>query len=92
MPNASIDDVYAAFEFEGLYNGKIFQDIFLSVDYPASGNVWTSAAFKKYLQFVAIQFGLNGLFIELTPRQMIEGYNDPLIETLRGMPVYQGGD
>ena len=36
--------------------------------------------------------GLNGLFYYATPRQYIEGYTDPLIETLTEMPVYLGGD
>jgi len=32
------------------------------------------------------------MFTERTPRELIEGYNDPLIEALAEMPIYQGGD
>ena len=28
----------------------------------------------------------------LTPREVIEGYNDPLVESLSEVPVYLGGD
>ena len=48
--------------------------------------------FKKYLKYVTIQGGMFGIFTERTPRELIEGYTDPLIETLTQMPIYQGGD
>ena len=49
-------------------------------------------AFNSYLRFVTINFGLEGLIMKLTPREMIEGYNDPLVETLNKTPLYMGGD
>lgn len=55
-------------------------------------NIWTTPAFKNYLKFITVNIGLNGAFISATPREFIEGYNDPLIETLISMPVYEGGD
>ena len=35
--------------------------------------------FKKYLKYVTIQGGMFGIFTERTPRELIEGYTDPLI-------------
>jgi len=48
--------------------------------------------FKRYLKYVAFQAGLNGLFTCKTPRQIIEGYEDPLVKQLAGAEVYLGGD
>jgi hypothetical protein len=44
------------------------------------------------MQFVTINFGLNGLFIEKSPREFIEGYIDPLLTEIIATPVYEGGD
>jgi hypothetical protein len=35
---------------------------------------------------------LFGLFTEKTPKELIEGYTDPLVSALGAMPIYQGGD
>lgn len=32
------------------------------------------------------------MFTEKTPRQIIEGYTDPLVASLTQMPVFAGGD
>lgn len=37
-------------------------------------------SFDGYLRSVAINFGLSGVLTIRSPRDMIEGYNDPLIE------------
>jgi len=49
-------------------------------------------AFDKYLRFVTINFGLSGLISKHSPREMSEGYTDPLIAQLATMPIYEGGD
>ena len=46
----------------------------------------------KYMKHVAINFGLSSLITQRSPREMIEGYIDPLIETLNETPVFMGGD
>ena len=46
----------------------------------------------EYLRFVTINFGLSGLLTVRTPREMIEGYNDPLVEVISTTPIYMGGD
>ena len=55
-------------------------------------NIWTTESFKNYQKFLCINFGLNGALIDITPRQLIEGYDDPLLKLLNEMPVYEGGD
>ena len=45
-----------------------------------------------YLRFVTVNFGLNGLMTERTPREVIEGYEDPLLQRLHDLEVYKGGD
>ena len=89
---ATIFDTYQSFNASGLYNQKIYQDVFLDYANANWSNIWNSDTFLSYLRYVTINIGLNGLFIEITPRQLIEGYTDPLIQTLSEMPVYQGGD
>ena len=44
------------------------------------------------MNHVAINFGLSGLLTQRSPREMIEGYFDPFIETLNETPVWMGGD
>ena len=48
--------------------------------------------FDTYCRSVTVNFGLSGLLSVHTPREMIEGYNDPLVEQLATMPIYEGGD
>lgn len=48
--------------------------------------------FDDYLRSVTINFGLSGLLTVRSPREMIEGYTDPLIATLNETPIYMGGD
>ena len=44
------------------------------------------------MNHVAINFGLSGLITKRSPREIIEGYVDPLIETLNETPIWTGGD
>jgi len=41
---------------------------------------------------MTINFGLSGLITVRSPREMIEGYTDPLVATLNETPIYMGGD
>ena len=59
---------------------------------PAWSNVWTTESFQSYLKFVTLNYGVSGMFTYKTPREMIEGYTDPLIAKLNETPVYMGGD
>ena len=96
-PPVTIGDVYRSFNASGLFNGKIFQDIWLGVDTKGPGdtkwsNAWTTKSFQEYIRFATTSYGLTGIFTSRSPREMIEGYVDPIIEKLNGTPVYQGGD
>ena len=42
-------------------------------------NIWTTDSFRSYLRFVTLNYGLTGMFTSRSPREMIEGYDDPLI-------------
>jgi hypothetical protein len=46
---------------------------------PVETNMWNTDTFKRYLRFVVIEGALNGLFQFRTPREYLEGFNDPLI-------------
>lgn len=41
---------------------------------------------------MTVNFGLEGLLTYRSPRELIEGYTDPLVAQLNAMPVYMGGD
>jgi len=81
-------ETYQAFNISGLYNGKKFQDVLL---YPKKIPSYFPQM-DGYLRSVAINFGLSGLITIRTPREMIEGYTDPLVAQLATMPIYMGGD
>lgn len=46
----------------------------------------------RYLRFITIEQGLNGIFQKRTPREYIEGFTDPLVYQLTQTPVWNGGD
>ena len=45
-----------------------------------------------FFRWNALNFGLGGWFVELTPKQLIEGYVDPVMEKMSKTPLYLGGD
>lgn len=38
--------------------------------------------FKRYLRYVVIEGGMGGMFTYRSPREFIEGYNDPIVALL----------
>ena len=92
QPEATIFETYQSFNLSGLYNAKIYQDVFLNYDNAGWSNLWNTDGFHEYLRYVTVNFGLNGLYYYATPRDYIEGYTDPLLQTLADLPVYEGGD
>ena len=83
-----MQDTYYAMSINQLFNGKMFQDKLL---FPAQIPAYFPS-FDSYLRFVTVNFGLEGLLTLRSPRELIEGYTDPLVATLNQMPVYLGGD
>jgi hypothetical protein len=67
-PAATIFDTYQSFNLSGLYNPKIYQDVFLNYSNVGWSNLWNTVGFHGYLQFITINVGLNGLFYYATPR------------------------
>ena len=47
---------------------------------------------QDYLKFVTINFGMNSLITQLTPRQLIEGYTDEVLLAVKEAEPYRGGD
>lgn len=82
------DLTYKSLTINQLYAGTIFQDVLLGLKKMPE----TLPDFDKYLRFVSINFGLSGLLTVHTPREVIDGYDDPLIQQLNSMPIYEGGD
>ena len=66
-------------------------DIMLGLQKPSHAN-YESDSFIRYMKYTVIQTGLNGLVTTKTPKQIVEGYSDSLIENLVSLPVYKGGD
>lgn len=91
-PDVTIDTTYQSFNMSGLFNPIIFADVFLDFNNEGWANSWNTAGFLDYLKYITINFGLNGQYYFASPRDYIEGYNDPLLETLASMPIYEGGD
>jgi len=92
MPSATIEDVYQSFNSSGLFNGKIFQDVFLDFKNEGWNNIWNTKNFIEYVRYVTLNLGLEGLFVYKSPRELIEGYTDNLLSNLAKTPVYKGGD
>ena len=88
----TIGDVYQSFNTSGLFNTKIFQDVWIGYLDAGWSNVFTAAGSKYYLRYLTLNFGLGGLFTFKTPRQFIEGFYDANLEALYNTPIYMGGD
>jgi hypothetical protein len=55
----------------------------------AYGYYWGSSS---WVQYFTLNVVLGGLYIPLTPRQAIEGYNCPLLTAWAAQPLYKLGD
>lgn len=75
-----------------LFNLQIIGDILLGLTKSSYSQVFTNPAMARYLKFIIIEQGLNGIFQYRTPREYIEGFTDPLVQTMSLLPVYKGGD
>lgn len=76
----------------GLFNVKIFQDLWLGVSDGGWQADFIGLNTIDYQRYIALNFGLGGLFIKKTPREMIEGYVDPVLQQIYDTPIYMGGD
>jgi hypothetical protein len=78
----TIFDVYQSFNNTGLFSNKVIQDLWLDNIVPGWNNVFTSVISNFYLRYLTVNLGLGGLFAMLTPRQVIEGYSDLVLQQL----------
>lgn len=67
-------------------------DILLQANGTLDYKTFGSDQFVRYLKYVTMQAGLNGLFTERSAREIIEGYHDFMIQELSTRPMWQGGD
>lgn len=74
-----------------LYNQQMWGDLWLELNKTSHDN-YNTVGFKKYLKYATTQGGLFGFFTERTPKELIEGYNDPLVMGLAELPIFMGGD
>ena len=91
---ATIANTYEGMQPSGLFNAKIWQDLWLSIS-DGSGsweNNFIGVNTPDYQRYIALNFGFGGLFIKKTPREMIEGYIDPVLQQIYDTPIYMGGD
>ena len=47
---------------------------------------------QDYLKFVTINFGMDSVIVSRTPREIIEGYNDKILQRIHDANPYTGGD
>lgn len=96
LPFLYVENVYKSMQVYpyGLFSSKWFGDLWFNADF-CPGN-WeanfVSANTQGYVRYVALNFGLGGLFTKRTPRDFIEGYTDPHLSWMQNTPVYLGGD
>lgn len=87
----SVADVYQGFNSTGLFNPTIIQNIWLDYMVPGWSNSFTSPYSLYYLRYVALNLGMGGLFVEMTPFTALQGYVSPFLEKMQSLPVYLGG-
>lgn len=91
----TVQDVYQGWQVAGMFNPKFFADLLLNsfTNAPAwEQNFANSTGVPLYQKYVALNFGLGGLFKPLTPKMLIEGYTDSHAEYFMKKPVFMGGE
>lgn len=91
LKTVDFQDILANMDTDHLLNGQMWGDLLLNVNRKGQENFNTDG-FKRYLKYATFQGGLFGILTEKTPRELIEGYIDPLVYSLTQQPVYMGGD
>ena len=81
FPSLNFTDVIVNMDSDHLYNQEMWGDLLLNVN-KTGQEQYNTVGFKKYLKYATIQAGLFGLFTERTPRELVEGYTDPLVNSL----------
>ena len=74
LTQATVYDLYQDFNITGLFNSKIDEDIWLQSFVPGAYYPISDPSTMTWLRYLALNFGLGGWFMPITPRQLIEGY------------------
>ena len=72
----TIDDTWNYLNISRLFNLKVIQDILLDYD---PNDPFNNEQTRRYIKFITLEKGFFGMFYYMTPRDYIEGYDDPLI-------------
>ena len=81
FPSLNFTNILANMDEDHLYNQEIWGDILLNTNKKGQEE-FNSDGFKRYLRYTTIQAGMFGLFTVRSPREIIEGYTDPLVLSL----------
>jgi CD36 family len=87
-----VSDVITFMQAGRLFNQETIGDILLNLEQKTYKPTFTNPSFARYLRFIIIEQGLNGIFQSRTPREYIDGFYDPLVYQIAQTPVYAGGD
>lgn len=77
--NATTPEVLAVMQTNRLYNQKLITDVFLEVEPKSYMRPFSNKQMGRYLRFMIIEGGLNGIFLKRTPKEYIEGFLDPTV-------------
>jgi len=77
-----------------MFNPKFFADLLINnvTNAPTWETHFSGYGVTKYQKYVALNFGLGGLFTPITPKQLIEGYTDMHADYFKKKPVFMGGE
>jgi hypothetical protein len=89
MPNITLNDTWeyaksttmfaAGFNMELSYNASM-------------DTIFNDDSYKKYMRYAIHTMTMQGLTIELTPKQFLEGYYDPKAVANINRPIINGGN
>lgn len=86
--NESMYAVYVNFNAMNYFNMVGFANVLVSPTNLPDG----LTGLNDYFRSVTRNFGLNGFLQRRTPREMLEGYSSPLLETVGATQIVKGGD
>jgi len=75
----TLKDVFDFFQPNRLFNLEIIGDIVLNKQIPTYSPVFTTPQMSRYIKYLMIEGGLNGMFQFKSPKEYIEGFTDPLV-------------
>ncbi len=90
LPGYSPLDAYNLLTSSHAFNLKVAQDLFLNQS-DAGPSANATRLWRDYMRYMALEFGMGGLFKTVTVYEAIHGYEDALLQGIKETPVYAGG-